>query len=87
MSPYYKTLGYIDVDAFLQRKNGAISLDLVDAGMVRPISQRYNWQTDTSSEQVLLRSVLRRRSRAKVESMLIPQFINLTPETIAFGSC
>ena len=84
MSPYYKALGYIDVDAFLQRKNGAISLDLVDAGMVRPISQRYNWQTDTSSEQVLLHPVLSRRSRAKVESILIPQFINLTPETIAF---
>ena len=84
MSPYYKALGHIDVDAFLQRKNGAISLDLVDAGMVRPISQRYNWQTDTSSEQVLLRPVLGRRSRVKVESILIPQFINLTPETIAF---
>ena len=33
---------------------------------------------------MLLRPVLSRRSRAKVESILIPQFINLTPETIAF---
>ena len=84
MSPYYKALGCIDVDAFLQRKNGTISLDLIDAGMIRPISQRYYWQTDTSSEQVSLRPVLSRRSRARDRYILIPQFINLTPETIAF---
>ena len=84
MSSYYKALGHINVDTFLQRKNGTISLDLVDAGMIRPISQRYDWQTDTSSEQVLLRPVPKQRSRARVESILIPQSINVTPETIAF---
>ena len=81
MSSYYKALGCIDVDAFLQSKNGIISLDLVDAGMIRPIYQEYSWKTNASSEQVLLKPIPR---RSKIEYILIPQFINLTPETIAF---
>ena len=81
MSPYYKALGYIDVDAFLERRNGTINLDLIDAGMVRSISQEYYWQTDTSSEQVSLCPI---RGQTKGRNIFIPRFINLTPETIAF---
>ena len=84
MSSQYKTLGHIDVDAFLRSRNGAINLNLIDAGRIRPVSQRYEWETDTSAGHVLLRPVLRKRSRAKVGDVLIPLFIELTPETIAF---
>ena len=84
MSSHYKTLGYIDVDAFLRSKNGAIDLNLIDAGRIRPVSQKYEWETDTSAGHVLLRPILSKGSRAKVGDVLIPQFINLTPETIAF---
>ena len=84
MSSHYKTLGRINVDAFLQGRNGTISLDLTDAGRVRPISQKYDWETDTSSEQVLLRPIRSQRSRPRVGDVLISQFIDLTPETIAF---
>ncbi len=81
MGPYYKALGHINVDAFLQRKNGIISLNLTDAGMVRPISQNYYWETDTSSKQVSLCPI---HDQTKGKNILIPQFINLTPEAIAF---
>ena len=84
MSSHYKTLGHIDVDAFLQSRNGSIQLNLIDAGRIRPVSQRYEWETDTSAGHVLLRPILSKGSRAKVGDVLIPQFIDLTPETIAF---
>ncbi len=84
MSLYYKTLGHINVDAFLQNRNGRVQLNLIDAGRIRPICQRYEWQTDTSEEQVLLRPIRSQRSRTKIGYVRIPQFINLTPETIAF---
>ena len=84
MSSQYKTLGHIDVDAFLRNRNGAINLNLIDAGRIRPISQQYEWETDTSAGHVLLRPVLSKGSRAKVGDILIPLFIELTPETIAF---
>ena len=84
MSSNYKTLGHIDVDAFLRSRNGTINFNLIDAGKIRPVSQKYEWQTDTSEEQVLLRPIRSQRSRAKGGDVHIPQFINLTPETIAF---
>jgi len=59
-------------------------LDLIDAGMVRPISQKYEWETDKSSQEVLLRPVRRSRRQAAKGDTLVPQFIKLTPETIAF---
>ena len=84
MDSCYETLGHINVDAFLQIRNGSIQLNLIDAGRIRPISQVYEWETDTSTGHVLLRPVLSKGSRARVGNVLIPQFINLTPETIAF---
>lgn len=84
MSSNYKTLGHIDVDAFLRSRNGTIHLDLIDAGRIRPVSQKYEWETDTTVRRVLLRPIRSQRSRAKGGDVLIPQFINLTPETIAF---
>ena len=84
MSSYYKTLGYINVDAFLRRRNGRVDVELIDAGRTRPISQQYEWETDISVGRVLLRPVLSEGSRAKVGNIFIPQFINLTPEMIAF---
>ena len=84
MSSYYKTLGHINVDTFLQNRNGRVQLNLIDAGRIRPVSQQYEWETDTSEGHVLLRPILSRGSQAKVGDVLIPQFINLTPETIAF---
>ena len=84
MSSNYKTLGHINVDAFLQSRNGSIQLDLIDAGRIRPISQEYEWETDTSAGHVLLRPVLSKGSRTKVGDVLIPLFVDLTPETIAF---
>ena len=84
MNSNYKTLGHINVDAFLRKRNGTICLDLIDAGRIRPVSQQYEWEADTSAGHVLLRPILSKRSRAKVGDVLIPLFINLTPETIAF---
>ena len=84
MSSHYKTLGHIDVDAFLRGRNGTINFDLVDAGKKRPVSQKYEWETDTTVRRVLLRPILSKKSQAKVGDVLIPQFINLTPETIGF---
>ena len=84
MSSNYKTLGHIDVDAFLRDRNGTIHFNLIDAGKIRLVSQKYEWETDTSEKHVLLRPIRSQRSRAKGGDVLIPQFINLTPETIAF---
>ncbi|MDE0316608.1 MAG: hypothetical protein OXM61_17115 [Candidatus Poribacteria bacterium] len=84
MSSYYKMLGRIDVDAFLRSRNGMIDLNLIDAGRIRPISQQYEWETDTSGGHLLLRPIRTKSSNTKDGDVLIPQFINLTPETIAF---
>ncbi len=84
MSSYYKTLGHINIDAFLRNRNGIIDLELIDAGRIRPISKEYKWETDPSERHVLLRPILSKSSRTKVGDVLIPQFISLTPEMIAF---
>ena len=84
MSSQYKTLGHIDVDAFLRGRNGTINFDRISAGKIHHISQQYEWETDTSDEHVLLRPLNSKGVPAKVGNVLVPQFINLTPETIAF---
>ena len=84
MSSNYKTLGHLDVDAFLRGRNGTIHFNLIDAGKIRLVSQKYEWETDTTVRRVLLRPIRSHQSQAKGGDILIPQFINLTPETIAF---
>lgn len=84
MNFHYKTLGRINVDAFLRSRNGKIDLNLVDAGRIRRVCQEYEWETDTSVECILLRPIGRKGVQRKVGNITVPMFINLTPETLAF---
>lgn len=79
MSLNFLPFGQIDLQGFLSSRKGEIRLDLIDAGMVRPVEAQYDFQT---KGDVLLVTPRLKRGTAPVAS--IPKIIPLTPWLVAF---
>ena len=79
MSLNFLPFGQIDLQGFLSSRKGEIRLDLIDAGMVRPVEARYDFQA--RGDVFLVTPRLQRRTAPGVS---IPKTIPLTPWLVAF---
>ena len=75
-----KPLGRIDLLKYLQATKGQIDIELIDAGMIRPLKASYSF---TELKDKLL--ITRLEKRGTNTEATVNRFIDLTPEFIVFA--
>lgn len=89
LSSPLRPLGHLDLEAFLAERSvshpgrAEVYVQLIDAGMIRPFSQVYEWRLGDDGVSLLVRPISSNRQAGQT-TFTLPRTIDLTPQMIAF---
>lgn len=84
--PPLRPLGHLNVETFLLSKSGAtpgvarVEIQLIDAGMIRPFVQEYQWARAPDGRSLTVTGI----GRGRPATATLPVVVDLTPGMIAF---
>ncbi len=85
----FRPLGQLDLEAFFAERSlsnpgyAEIHVQLIDAGMIRPFSQVYQWHVNEDGSRLLITPISSSRKTRQIVFTL-PCIVDLTPQMIAF---